>query len=205
MHLVPTQDEVVQPAAPHRRDPRRTLRISQRTARHRIHAGATGHALLPARQGAERGLEPAAARECGNSRHDSGAFHRLARHRRIAGGVRRMRSAARASGVLGGSQGGRRCHAIPPVSGTEARREGAAGGRHPAIGPQSGGIEAAGGIHRRRSGRDGRDYLSAHAEDGGFQSRCRFTTWHKLDATYYKDAGSCEMCKRGVPAEKVWI
>ena len=27
----------------------------------------------------------------------------------------------------------------------------------------------------------------------------------KLDATYYKDAGSCEMCKRGVPAEKVWI
>jgi orotate phosphoribosyltransferase len=27
----------------------------------------------------------------------------------------------------------------------------------------------------------------------------------KLDATYYKDAGSCDMCKRGVPAEKVWI
>jgi len=27
----------------------------------------------------------------------------------------------------------------------------------------------------------------------------------KLDATYYKDASSCEMCKRGVPAEKVWI
>jgi len=27
----------------------------------------------------------------------------------------------------------------------------------------------------------------------------------KLDATYYKDAGSCEMCKRGVPAEKVWV
>jgi orotate phosphoribosyltransferase len=27
----------------------------------------------------------------------------------------------------------------------------------------------------------------------------------KLDATYYKDAGSCEMCRRGVPAEKVWI
>jgi orotate phosphoribosyltransferase len=27
----------------------------------------------------------------------------------------------------------------------------------------------------------------------------------KLDATYYKDAESCEMCKRGVPAEKVWV
>ncbi len=27
----------------------------------------------------------------------------------------------------------------------------------------------------------------------------------KLDATYYKDAASCEMCKRGVPAEKVWV
>jgi orotate phosphoribosyltransferase len=27
----------------------------------------------------------------------------------------------------------------------------------------------------------------------------------QLDALYYKDAGSCEMCKRGVPAEKVWI
>ncbi len=27
----------------------------------------------------------------------------------------------------------------------------------------------------------------------------------KLDATYYMDAGSCELCKRGVPAEKVWI
>jgi orotate phosphoribosyltransferase len=26
----------------------------------------------------------------------------------------------------------------------------------------------------------------------------------KLDATYYKDAGSCEMCKHGVPVEKVW-
>ena len=27
----------------------------------------------------------------------------------------------------------------------------------------------------------------------------------KLDATYYMDAGSCDLCKRGVPAEKVWI
>src|SRR6266404_1522838 len=27
----------------------------------------------------------------------------------------------------------------------------------------------------------------------------------KLDATYYKDADSCEMCKRGAPVEKVWI
>lgn len=27
----------------------------------------------------------------------------------------------------------------------------------------------------------------------------------KLDATYYMDAGSCELCKRGVPAEKVWV
>jgi orotate phosphoribosyltransferase len=27
----------------------------------------------------------------------------------------------------------------------------------------------------------------------------------QLDATYYKDARSCEMCKRGVPVEKVWI
>jgi orotate phosphoribosyltransferase len=27
----------------------------------------------------------------------------------------------------------------------------------------------------------------------------------KLDATYYQDAPSCEMCKRGVPVEKVWV
>ena len=27
----------------------------------------------------------------------------------------------------------------------------------------------------------------------------------KLDATYYMDAKSCDMCKRGVPAEKVWV
>ena len=27
----------------------------------------------------------------------------------------------------------------------------------------------------------------------------------KLDATYYKDADSCELCKKGVPVEKVWI
>ncbi len=27
----------------------------------------------------------------------------------------------------------------------------------------------------------------------------------KLDATYYMDAGSCDLCKRGVPAEKVWV
>lgn len=27
----------------------------------------------------------------------------------------------------------------------------------------------------------------------------------KLDATYYMDAGSCELCKREVPAEKVWV
>jgi len=26
----------------------------------------------------------------------------------------------------------------------------------------------------------------------------------KMDATYYIDAGSCELCKRGVPAEKIW-
>src|SRR5258708_8857224 len=27
----------------------------------------------------------------------------------------------------------------------------------------------------------------------------------KLDATYYKDAGVCQICRRGVPSEKVWI
>jgi orotate phosphoribosyltransferase len=27
----------------------------------------------------------------------------------------------------------------------------------------------------------------------------------KLDATYYKDAASCEMCRHGAPIEKVWI
>lgn len=27
----------------------------------------------------------------------------------------------------------------------------------------------------------------------------------KLDAMYYKDAASCEMCKRGAPIERVWI
>lgn len=27
----------------------------------------------------------------------------------------------------------------------------------------------------------------------------------KLDAMYYTDADSCELCKRGVPVEKVWI
>ena len=27
----------------------------------------------------------------------------------------------------------------------------------------------------------------------------------KLDASYYRDAGSCELCKRGIPVEKVWV
>ena len=27
----------------------------------------------------------------------------------------------------------------------------------------------------------------------------------KLEASYYTDAGQCEMCQRGVPVEKVWI
>jgi|SRR5581483_6632208 len=27
----------------------------------------------------------------------------------------------------------------------------------------------------------------------------------KMDATYYQDAASCELCKQGVPVEKVWI
>jgi len=26
-----------------------------------------------------------------------------------------------------------------------------------------------------------------------------------LDATYYKDANSCELCERGVPVEKTWV
>jgi orotate phosphoribosyltransferase len=26
----------------------------------------------------------------------------------------------------------------------------------------------------------------------------------EMDATYYIDAGSCELCKRGVPVEKIW-
>jgi len=26
----------------------------------------------------------------------------------------------------------------------------------------------------------------------------------KMDATYYKDATSCELCKKGVPVEKIW-
>lgn len=27
----------------------------------------------------------------------------------------------------------------------------------------------------------------------------------KLDAAYYKDAASCDLCKRGVPVDKVWV
>jgi len=27
----------------------------------------------------------------------------------------------------------------------------------------------------------------------------------KLDAVYYKDAASCDLCKRGVPVDKVWV
>ncbi|HVX67158.1 MAG TPA: hypothetical protein VHA11_11180, partial [Bryobacteraceae bacterium] len=27
----------------------------------------------------------------------------------------------------------------------------------------------------------------------------------KLDAMYYTDAESCELCRRGVPIEKVWV
>jgi orotate phosphoribosyltransferase len=27
----------------------------------------------------------------------------------------------------------------------------------------------------------------------------------KLDSIYYMDAGSCELCRRGIPVEKVWI
>ena len=27
----------------------------------------------------------------------------------------------------------------------------------------------------------------------------------KLDAQYYTDAANCELCKRGVPLERVWI
>jgi orotate phosphoribosyltransferase len=27
----------------------------------------------------------------------------------------------------------------------------------------------------------------------------------KLDAMYYQDAAVCEMCRRGVPVEKVWV
>jgi orotate phosphoribosyltransferase len=26
----------------------------------------------------------------------------------------------------------------------------------------------------------------------------------QMDATYYKDAESCELCKKGVPVEKIW-
>jgi orotate phosphoribosyltransferase len=26
----------------------------------------------------------------------------------------------------------------------------------------------------------------------------------KMDATYYKDWASCDLCKRGVPSEKIW-
>ena len=27
----------------------------------------------------------------------------------------------------------------------------------------------------------------------------------KLDASYYRDAASCDLCKKGVPVEKVWV
>jgi orotate phosphoribosyltransferase len=27
----------------------------------------------------------------------------------------------------------------------------------------------------------------------------------KMDAMYYKDAASCDLCKKGVPVEKVWV
>ena len=27
----------------------------------------------------------------------------------------------------------------------------------------------------------------------------------KLDATYYMDAGSCDLCRKGVPIENVWV
>ena len=40
MHLIPTQDEVVDVVTPHRRDSRWTLRISEWTARHRVYSAA---------------------------------------------------------------------------------------------------------------------------------------------------------------------
>jgi orotate phosphoribosyltransferase len=27
----------------------------------------------------------------------------------------------------------------------------------------------------------------------------------KLDASYSQDAAACELCKRGVPLEKIWV
>jgi orotate phosphoribosyltransferase len=27
----------------------------------------------------------------------------------------------------------------------------------------------------------------------------------KMDATYYRDSSSCELCSRGVPVEKIWV
>jgi orotate phosphoribosyltransferase len=27
----------------------------------------------------------------------------------------------------------------------------------------------------------------------------------KLEASYYSDAASCDLCRRGIPLEKVWV
>ena len=60
--------------ARNRRFARRPFRISQRPALQRVSAGSAGHALLPARAHAERGVEPPAARERRRSAPSSPSF-----------------------------------------------------------------------------------------------------------------------------------
>ena len=57
---------------------------------------------------------------------------------------------------------------------------------------------------RRASAGDCCNHLSAHPRTVDFGSLPLYYL-AKLEASYYSDAATCELCKRGVPLEKVWV
>src|SRR5579885_159425 len=139
-------------------------------ARQRVSASGVDHALLRGGQDPQRRAQPAVARQFGNSRDASRTLHRRAGARRVAGGLRRPRGAARASGLLGGARKRQRAAAIPAIPGSEKRREGAAGGRYSANRAEADGAEETGGGPRRRSGRAGGGDLSAQSDHAELRS-----------------------------------
>ena len=60
-------------------------------------------------------------------------------------------------------------------------------------------------VIRRQRGGPGRGDLSADAPDTYDFGPLPLYYLAKLEASYYADAAHCEMCKRGVPCEKVWV
>ncbi len=205
MHLLPTQDEVVAILRESRRSARWPLRISRRHALERIPAGAARDAELPECAYAERGPQPAASLELRKSAPSSLNFRSWRRPR--AACLSRMASAKRcAPNRSTGPSARTRIRPCASVSSLSRMRESRSFWSTISFAPGTSSPRC-GHCWRPTERRSSGLPLLIYQPTPQTKEFGDLPLYYlaKLEASYYADAASCELCRKGVPLQQVWV